>query len=350
MKLLAGLAALVSLGATAPQAPTPLDVQLQMDGNSAVKATITNNGKDDLKIFRTGTILDKSAIQKTRITGVDGKAASFEGFRQRITTKGLKDDAFERIPAGQSIEVTFNVGEVHDLSSGGKFDIHSSGVMHFANDSNNTIIGSVPYHSNSITANINGSEAGALLKSFQRAQKRAMKRTNVQSDCTGNHRSVTDTALNNCQQLASSAQSAARSNDAKVKEYFKDSSAATKNAVADVFGKAATECGSTGGGVSKYYCTDISNQCQGGVLAYTYPGQSYQAYCGSYFEMPPLTSQCHAQDQATTNLHETTHLTQIKGTTDNGYGYDNAMKLDTQKALDNADTYALFANAIKVNC
>lgn len=72
MKLLAGLAALVSLGATAPQAPTPIDVQLQMDGNSAVKATITNNGKDDLKIFRTGTILDKSAIQKTRITDMDG--------------------------------------------------------------------------------------------------------------------------------------------------------------------------------------------------------------------------------------------------------------------------------------
>lgn len=242
------------------------------------------------------------------------------------------------------------MGEVHDLSSGGKFDIHSSGVMHFANDSDNTIIGSVPYHSNSITANINGSEAGALLKSFQRAQKRAMKRANVQSDCTGNHLSVTQTALNNCQQLASAAQSAASSNDAKVKEYFKDSSAATKNAVTDGFGKAATECGSTGGGVSKYYCTDISKQCNGGVLAYTYPSQSYQAYCDSYFQMTPLTSQCHAQDQATTNLHEVMHLTQIKGAADKGYGYDNAMKLGTQDALNNADTYALFANAIKVNC
>ncbi|KAG8420296.1 hypothetical protein J3459_011201 [Metarhizium acridum] len=77
MKPLASLAALVSLAATAPQAARPLDVQFQMDGNSAIRATITNNGKKDLKIFRTGTILDSSAIQKTRITDVDGTPPLF---------------------------------------------------------------------------------------------------------------------------------------------------------------------------------------------------------------------------------------------------------------------------------
>lgn len=72
MKFLAGLAALASVAAAAPSAPTPLDVQLEMTGNSQVKATITNHGKNNLRIFKTGTILDKSAIQKVQITG-EGK-------------------------------------------------------------------------------------------------------------------------------------------------------------------------------------------------------------------------------------------------------------------------------------
>lgn len=283
----------------------------------------------------------------TYTTNLAGKNVAFRGIRQRITTKGLSDAAFQRIPAGQSIEVTFNVGEVHDLSSGGKFDIHSAGIMHFAGENDNTLIGSVPYHSNTINADINGSEASSILKSFRVADKR----TNVQSDCTGQKLSVTKAALSNCAKLAKAAQSAASSNDAKVKEYFKDASESTKSTVADVLGKVAQECGSTSGGVSKYYCTDVDNGCQQGVLAYTVPSESFQAYCDLYFEqLPDLTSSCHAQDQATTNLHETTHLRQIKGTDDLGYGYDNAMKLDTQDALNNADTYALFANAIYAQC
>jgi deuterolysin len=260
----------------------------------------------------------------------------------------LSDAAFERIPAGQSIKVTFNVGEVHDLSSGGTFDILSSGVMQYASDADNTLIGSLQYHSNTISTSINGAEAASMLRSFRHTDD---KRTTVQTDCTGQKLSVTQAALSNCAKLASAARSAASSNDAKMKEYFKDASESTKSTVADVFGKVATECGSTSGGASRYYCTDVDNGCQPGVLAYTVPSQSFQAYCDLYFdELPDLTSQCHAQDQATTNLHETTHLSEIKGTDDLGYGYANAMKLDTDGALNNADTYALFANAIYAQC
>lgn len=57
-----------------------------------------------------------------------------------------------------------------------------------------------------------------------------------------------------------------------------------------------------------------------------------------------MSQQCHAQDQATTTLHEVTHLSEIKGTDDNGYGYAAATALSASRALNNADTYALFAN------
>jgi deuterolysin len=59
-----------------------------------------------------------------------------------------------------------------------------------------------------------------------------------------------------------------------------------------------------------------------------------------------LTNTCHNQDQATTVLHEETHAPDVyaPGTLDNAYGYDAAMDLSTDGAVNNADTYALYAN------
>jgi len=59
-----------------------------------------------------------------------------------------------------------------------------------------------------------------------------------------------------------------------------------------------------------------------------------------------LTSTCHAQDQATTTLHEFTHAPGVysPGTQDNGYGYSAATALSASRALLNADSYALYAN------
>ncbi|KAF4948064.1 hypothetical protein FSARC_13836, partial [Fusarium sarcochroum] len=63
------------------------------------------------------------------------------------------------------------------------------------------------------------------------------------------------------------------------------------------------------------------------------------------------TSSCHGQDQGNTNLHEMTHLNQIKGTSDyGGYGYDFIQSLSADQNINHADTYALFANAISLGC
>ena len=70
MKLFAGLA-LASLAVAAPavhkRAPTPLDVKLELQGNSKVKAIITNNGKNNLKVLKSGTFLDTSAVEKAQV-------------------------------------------------------------------------------------------------------------------------------------------------------------------------------------------------------------------------------------------------------------------------------------------
>ncbi|KAG6011111.1 hypothetical protein E4U43_008507 [Claviceps pusilla] len=357
MKFIGSLIAFASLAAAAPQAGTSLDVKLEMAGNSAVRATIINSGKTNLKIFKTGTILDEAPIQKAHITRDDeretevaelrksvGNKVRFRGIRQRIATQNLDDAAFEHIPAGDSVEVVFNVGEVHDLSAGGAVNIHSSGVMHFANPDNNELAGSIPYTSNIVRTTIDGPEAASLLKSFH-----AERRSVVQGDCGGSKYSASETALDDCVKIARLAQSAANSNAQKVMEYFKDVSDSTKQDIASVYDRVADEC-SSGNRSTRYFCSDIQGNCAKNVLAYTVTDQDYQVYCDLYFNLPSVTYTCHAQDQATTVLHEMTHLAEVADTSDMAYGYNNIMKLDSYSALHNADSYSLFANAIVAGC
>jgi deuterolysin len=195
----------------------------------------------------------------------------------------------------------------------------------------------VPFSSNSILAKVDGVQARQIHQEFHN------RRSIVQSDCTGTKKTKQVAALANCKTLANAAGTAAGTNSAKVIEYFKTASAATT--LKTVFAKVATECGSSTSGVAKQYCTDVYSSCSSGVLAYTLPSGSFMVSCPLYFSaLPALTKSCHAQDQATTTLHEVTHLSQIKGTQDLGYGYAAATKLSSAQALNNADSYALFAN------
>lgn len=72
MKAFAALTAFVSLAAASPvavqQAPSPLVVGLEMAGISKIQATITNNGKNELKVLKVGSLLDSAAIEKAKVT------------------------------------------------------------------------------------------------------------------------------------------------------------------------------------------------------------------------------------------------------------------------------------------
>ncbi|KAF2193005.1 neutral protease 2-like protein [Zopfia rhizophila CBS 207.26] len=334
---LATLASAVSVDLTKRE--TPLDVKLEMVGNTAVKASIKNTGTTDLKVFKTGTFLDDSAVEKVEVFRGDSQVA-FDGIRLQVTTMGLGEEAFQVIPAGETVEATFDIAEAHDLSNGGAVDIVSAGAVSFAEADSTEIAGIVPFSSNRISAEVNGAEAAKVRRAFPE------KRTVVQSDCTGTRRTATLSALSNCRSLASAAASAANSNTAKMVEYFKSSSSSTRSTVAAVFNRIVSECGSSTSGVSRQYCSDVLGACSSGVLAYTQPSSSLMVSCPLYFSaLPALTSSCHAQDQATTTLHETTHLTQIKGTSDYGaYGYNAVRGLTAAQNLNHADTYSLFAN------
>ncbi|KAK1449971.1 metalloproteinase [Colletotrichum melonis] len=369
MKFLTGLSCFAAVASAVVvdlnKRDSPLDVKIESTGNTAIKASITNTGASDLKVLKAGSILDKLAVEKAEVFAGSDKV-EFDGIRLRLGTNGLPEDAFQVLSAGETVSVEWNYGEVHDLSVGGKVDVAAKGALSIAEVGSNDITSTASFSSNVLSVEVDGAAASKVRRDF----RENVKRTVVQSDCTGTQRTATTTALSNCRALAAAASSAASTGAAaKMVEYFKSSSTATRTTVAGVFAKVATECGSTTSGVSKQYCTDIYPACSSGVIAYTLPSASYMVNCkyrcphdkkwhivfgdssdetpratGPYFfnSLTALSSTCHAQDRATTALHEVTHLTQIKGTTDQSscYGYSCVQSLTAAQNLNHADTYA----------
>lgn len=270
---------------------------------------------------------------------------AFNGIRVRVFTDEADEDAFQVLRPNQTIQTEWDPAEVHDLSTGGLFDFRVRGSFPTADLNCTTITGSIPFDS-ILSSEVDGVAAADVHHSFQRMLRMKARRSDLGSDCTGTEGTAQTTALSNCAKLASAAATAASDGAAaKMTEYFGSSSASTRTTVANIFNKIATECGTTTGGVAALHCTDQYGYCGSSVLAYTIPEMNYEVSCPIYFSrLSALASRCHGQDQATTTLHETTHLNQIKGTQDYGYGYSVATQLTTQQALNNADNYALFAN------
>ncbi|RYO85049.1 hypothetical protein DL764_009234 [Monosporascus ibericus] len=371
MKLLASFPYLAALANAAAveldqrATPSPLDFKIEMVGNSQIKASITNTGNSALRVFKTGSILDSRPIEKVKVSHGGKQAWSprvvvpFSGMRVYVEPSlADAEEDFQTIAAGETVEVQWDAAEVHDLSAGGAFDFATAGALAYTyavdgNDSKTAeIAGAAIYQSNVVTAHqVDGAAAASVGHAFHAKTK---KRTTVQADCDGAQRSVLKDTLGYCRAYAKGGAAAASSGDTgKLEEYFKSSSTETRGTVEEVFNRIVSECGSSAGGAPRTHCADIwpGGNCQGGVVAYTIPWESYIVYCSSWFGYPATAGNCHEVDRPFIMLHETTHLTEVKGTQDYGcYGYECARGLSPHQNINHADTYALFANAIAVGC
>lgn len=180
----------------------------------------------------------------TRPAPEPAKKVAFDGLRLRVATSGLPEEAFSVIAPGASVEATFDIAHLHDLSQGGAYDVVSTSGFLTAPLDSTTLDGVVPYSSNTLKAEVDGGAAAETRASF------LGRRTSLQSDCTGSKSTAIRSALSNCASAARNAASTARSSSAKMTEYFKSSSSSTVSTVANVFTKVASECGSTSGGSS----------------------------------------------------------------------------------------------------
>src|SRR3569833_149808 len=134
----------------------------------------------------------------------------------------------------------------------------------------------------------------------------------------------------------------------RFKEYFKVDDAATRQKVSDRLTKVAAECNS-GDALARLSCVDGASSCSSRVLAYTQPSTGYMANCNLYFTaLEAMPKRCHGQDQATTTLHEMTHVRAVyaPNTVDNAYGYAASSKLSSRQALLNANTFELYTSGM----
>jgi deuterolysin len=275
-----------------------------------------------------------------RLTSFPGTKVDFEGIKIRLLTTGLSSEDFTSLAVGETKTVTVETAALHSLNEGGDFDVYAEGLIPYAEADSTELSGSYSYSSNKLTMTVDGAIAATV-------EKALAKRTVIGSSCTGTKLSTIRTALSNCQRLASSAASAA-SAGTKLSTYYKSTTTSTKNTVNARLTAVARDCGGTGSATTTN-CNDPYGGCSSNVLAYTVPSANFITYCPLFFSaLPALASSCHQQDQATTVLHEETHAPGVysPGTDDLAYGYNAAIQLSTSQALNNADTYALYANGM----
>ncbi|KAI9647152.1 hypothetical protein NHQ30_003535 [Ciborinia camelliae] len=271
-------------------------------------------------------------------------AVPFKGILRSIQRTDLAPEVFHSLAAGETFETTFNAAEVHDLSTS-TYTFVAEGAIPIAAVGSTELSDAIIFKSNTLTMSIDGEAAKSIAKAIPTSIDR---RTVLQSGCSTTQKSQTTQALAYCASLAKAASTAASSGSStKFSEYFKTTSTSTRSVVAARLSAVATQCGSITSGSTYYYCTDVYGYCESNVLAYTIPSTNEIVNCPLYYSaLSAISSTCHAQDRATTTLHEFTHApaTYSPGTDDNAYGYTASIALSSSKAVLNADSYALYAN------
>lgn len=325
---------------------SPVFVTLTRLEGTKVRAAVTNRDDVEYNLFIRGTFLDQVPINKFHVRTKDSNAR-FAGIFQRLSYENPSPESFRAIYPRQTLAIEVELAELYDMDVEGPYDISTAGRIYYAEANSTELTGkALTFNSNRLSFKVDSFKAHMHSKVVDKIAKR----TELQSDCTNDNLAAITTALDNCQKLAKDAATAATSGDAdKFEEYFMTTNQTTRNTVAERLEAVAADCAATQSGPTRTYCTDVYDGCASNVLAYTLPAYNYIAYCPLFFDnLPALTNRCHNQDQATTVLHEETHAPDVyaPGTLDNAYGYDAAMDLSSDAAVNNADTYALYANGM----
>jgi deuterolysin len=253
----------------------------------------------------------------------------------------FSEDAFTTLQPGESFTSAVNIAALHDVT-GGEYTISTIGAIPYAAADTTEIAGSVLYESNVLTLSLSEDDIAIVSRAVPLLEKRTILRS-----CSGTQDTQHRAALSQLISVAQSAANAARSGSStKFAEFFRTTTTTARSNVAARYDAIARESSSTTSGATNYYCTDPYGYCSPNVLAYALPSQNLISNCPAYYTLTTFTSTCRQQDKVTTALHEFTHTPGVfsPGTQDYAYGYSASTALSSTQALNNADTYALYAN------
>ncbi|KAK8045364.1 hypothetical protein PG993_005388 [Apiospora rasikravindrae] len=339
------------------RAQSPLEVKLKAPMGDVVEivATITNVGAEDLNLLAVGTILDtKLPVERLAVSDEAGVEVLSNGIHISLEYEALASEHFELLKAGASLKTVIDGNSVHSFDEAGTYTFEARGMLPYALAPSTQLGGSAVYQSNALRLAI--ADAPRPSKALLPSSSPLNRRAKLQPGCSAAEEADMLEALSNCQKLAlAAAADAADPASKRFVEYFNTNASETRRTVVDRLTAVAGECATSDSGSSRLFCYDYYNVCEiyGPLVAYSVSsGPDTMVVCPLYWERPGLTKECHKQDHATTILHETTHSGSVYSprTNDYAYSYDNITQLEPWFALNNADQYSLYANAVHLNC
>ncbi|EJD50714.1 hypothetical protein AURDEDRAFT_159862 [Auricularia subglabra TFB-10046 SS5] len=309
-----------------------------------VVASVTNTGKEDVKVINIGTVLDSKLPTKSFTVTKDGQEASFTGLKLMLDMENLTEDSYTVIPAGQTVSVKHEIAALFDFESLGTGAFSIEPVDHLPIVVADAVDGSRP--------TLRPYELPSAKASFSVAKdvaKRTLPQKRSRVTCSNSSQnSFISASYTEGKQLASLASSYIASNGANslYTSYFKTTS--TSN-VRGVFNGVANENSSS----RTLSCTDPYGVCNGNVIAYTVTSTTNIYYCSIFYNEVASSRLCSGTTVASRNvrggttLHELTHA--VSGTTDVGYGCAFDQSLSASQAYRNADNYNCFATQVYQN-
>lgn len=133
--------------------------------------------------------------------------------------------------------------------------------------------------------------------------------------------------------------------ETRFERYFRTTNPDVRQNVAKRFYAVADECAARSN-KAKTFCTDPRQFCRTDYIAYTLGSEITN--CDLYWSFPLINTQCHGIGQATTTIHEMTHVDGLfDPSTDDvpgHYGWPALTQLPPEQAVLNGDNYGFYAN------
>ncbi|KMU76812.1 neutral protease 2 [Coccidioides immitis RMSCC 3703] len=327
-----------------------VSVQLSAVGNTMVKAVVTNRGDEAISVLRLNSVLDSFPCRRVDVYK-EGKKMEFEGLLAHHDMQNLPDDVFATLNPGDFAENTFDIAETVDLSAGGPVTVLSEGVFLLARSDSTSISGMVQYRSNELKIDVDGVLAAKVESAGGLRRRNLDKRTSFYLDtCTpAAMKNLTALLRSTTDYADAGARAATNGSLATFETFFKKTDLRTRRPVASRFRAISNETSIIDGGIVRLTCSD--DFCKGTINAIADSWISFITICPRFFwAYPPTSPECHATDQTSILLHEMTHMRHVysPGTNDFAYGYDNVTKLPADQAINNADTFAIYAAASSI--
>ncbi|KAG8410596.1 hypothetical protein J3459_017072 [Metarhizium acridum] len=339
LAIIAPLALAAALPAVPEDWPERLNVRAELDTRTKINITIENKSPKAFNILKAGSVLDDNPLESMRVSLKPDCRVVIDSF-YRTHSDPRNESEFQFMPAGGSITTTIDLLDVRNASGfcGNKttpFEIDAT--FRTAEAGSTKLVHSIPYKLDN--ALIYPEFLPPLPEAFE---ERVYK-------CPPDYLSVLKEGILGCASLATAARKAALTGSAELMEgYFKDSSQETRNSVADTFAKVATLCSLNN---PRFYITCTPNRCRRPVFASIFSASdpANLIFCKRGYFQPMFPDFNEISSIIHTVIHEFTHLKWIKGTQDLEYGLSEATILGKDESIMNADTYALFSDAVYLN-